>query len=101
MRFNDLGVTDRGENFDVVIEFIKITAWAPYDQEGAGAPPLSGYTPLEVSEVGGLYLAAWSVEGNNPTKRSTYKTRLLQKLDCTQNSELVDYALRHNILGKK
>ena len=31
---------------------------------------------------------------------STYKTRLLQKLDCTQNSELVDYALRHNILGK-
>ena len=32
---------------------------------------------------------------------STYKTRLLQKLDCTQNSELVDYALRHNILGKK
>ena len=32
---------------------------------------------------------------------STYQTRLLQKLDCTQNSELVDYALRHNILGKK
>ena len=32
---------------------------------------------------------------------STYKTRLLQKLDCTQNSELVDYALRHNILGKR
>lgn len=32
---------------------------------------------------------------------STYKTRLLQKLGCTQNSELVDYALRHNILGKK
>ena len=78
LRFNDLGVTDRGENFDVVIEFIKITAWAPYDQEGAGAPPLSGYTPLEVSEVGGLYLAAWSVEQRNPTIRSTYKTRFVK-----------------------
>ena len=32
---------------------------------------------------------------------STYKTRLMQKLGCTQNSELVDYALRHNILGRK
>ena len=30
---------------------------------------------------------------------STYKTRLMQKLGCTQKSELVDYALRHNILG--
>ena len=34
-------------------------------------------------------------------KTVSYKTRLLQKLGCTQNSELVDYALRHNILGKK
>ena len=32
---------------------------------------------------------------------STYKTRLLQKLDCTQNSELVDYAFRHKLLGRR
>ena len=30
---------------------------------------------------------------------STYKTRLMQKLGCTQKSELVDYALKHNLLG--
>ncbi len=30
---------------------------------------------------------------------STYKTRMMQKLGCTQKSELVDYALRHNILN--
>lgn len=30
---------------------------------------------------------------------STYKTRLMQKLGCTQKSELVDYAIKHNLLG--
>ena len=30
---------------------------------------------------------------------STYKTRLMQKLGCTQKFELVDYALKHNLLG--
>lgn len=30
---------------------------------------------------------------------STYKTRLMQKLGCTQKSELVDYALKHNLLN--
>ncbi|WP_297570179.1 response regulator transcription factor [uncultured Anaerovibrio sp.] len=30
---------------------------------------------------------------------STYKTRLMQKLGCTQKSELVDYALKHNLLS--
>lgn len=29
---------------------------------------------------------------------STYKTRLMMKLGCTQKSELVDYALKHQIL---
>ncbi len=30
---------------------------------------------------------------------STYKTRLLQKLNCKTKSELVDYALRNHVLG--
>lgn len=30
---------------------------------------------------------------------STYKTRLMQKLGCTQKSELVDYAIKHKLLG--
>lgn len=30
---------------------------------------------------------------------STYKTRLMVKLGCTQKSELVDYAIQHNLLG--
>ncbi|MCH4166111.1 MAG: response regulator transcription factor [Megasphaera sp.] len=29
---------------------------------------------------------------------STYKTRLMKKLDCTTNAELVDYALQHHLL---
>lgn len=29
---------------------------------------------------------------------STYKTRLLKKLNCTTNAELVDYALKHHLL---
>lgn len=29
---------------------------------------------------------------------STYKSRLMQKLDCTTKSELVDYALHHHLL---
>lgn len=29
---------------------------------------------------------------------STYKSRLMQKLGCTTKSELVDYALQHNLL---
>ena len=81
LRFNDLGVTGRGEDFDVVIEFIKITAWAPYGPEN-----VSGYTPLKVDDVGGLYLAAWSVEQNNPTIRSTYKTRFVKR----GTDELID-----------
>ena len=81
LRFNDLGVTGRGEDFDVVIEFIKITAWAPY-----GPKNVSGYTPLKVDDVGGLYLAAWSVEQNNPTIRSTYKTRFVKR----GTDELID-----------
>lgn len=82
LRFNDMGVTDRGEDFDVVIEFIKITAWAPYGPK----KNVSGYTPLKVDDIGGLYLAAWSVEGNNPTIRSTYKTRLVKR----GTDELID-----------
>ena len=31
---------------------------------------------------------------------STYKTRLMQKLGFTQKHELVDYALKHNLLEK-
>ena len=31
---------------------------------------------------------------------STYKTRLMQKLGVTQKHELVDYALKHNLLEK-
>lgn len=30
---------------------------------------------------------------------STYKSRLMQKLHCTSKSELVDYALKHHVLG--
>ena len=78
LRFNDVGVTERRENFDVIIEFTKIMAWAPYDQEGAGAPSLSGYAPLEVDDVGGLLLAARSEEDRNPTIRSTYRTRFVK-----------------------
>ena len=31
---------------------------------------------------------------------STYKMRLMQKLGCKDNHELVEYALRHNLLDK-
>lgn len=30
---------------------------------------------------------------------STYRTRVLRKLDCTSNAEIVQYALNHNLLG--
>lgn len=86
LRFNDVGVTERRESFDVIIEFIKITAWAPYDQEGEGAPALSGYAPLEVDDVGGLLLAARSEEYRNPTIRSTYRTRFVKR----GTDELID-----------
>ena len=86
LRFNDVGVTERRENFDVIIEFTKITAWAPYDQVGEGAPPLSGYAPLEVDDVGGLLLAARSEEDRNPTIRSTYRTRFVKR----GTDELID-----------
>ncbi|WP_418559554.1 hypothetical protein [Megasphaera massiliensis] len=29
---------------------------------------------------------------------STYKTRLMQKLNCKTKSELVDYALKHHLM---
>ncbi|WP_172674461.1 Spy0128 family protein [Olsenella sp. oral taxon 807] len=86
LRFNDVGVTERRENFDVIIEFTKITAWAPYDQKGEGAPALSGYAPLEVDDVGGLLLAARSEEDRNPTIRSTYRTRFVKR----GTDELID-----------
>ena len=78
VRFNKVGFTDLGEDFDVIIEFTKITAWAPFNQEKAWAPPLSGYTPFEVDDVGGLYVSAWSPEQLNPTIRSIYKTRFVK-----------------------
>lgn len=31
---------------------------------------------------------------------STYKTRIMTKLNCKQNSDLVNYALKNNILDK-
>ena len=88
VRFNNLGVTDGGESFDVIIEFLKITAWAPTDQSQIlGAPPtLSGYTPFEIDDVGGLHLAARSPEQLNPTIRSTYKTRFVKR----GTDELID-----------
>ncbi len=30
---------------------------------------------------------------------STYRTRVLRKLDCASNAEIVQYALNHNLLG--
>ena len=48
-----------------------------------------GYSLSVIAEK--LYLSVKTV--------STYKTRLMVKLGCTQKSELVDYALKHNILG--
>ncbi|MFW5683834.1 MAG: response regulator [Spirochaetota bacterium] len=30
---------------------------------------------------------------------STYRTRILRKLDCSSNAEIVQYALSHNLLG--
>ena len=48
-----------------------------------------GYSLSVIAEK--LYLSVKTV--------STYKTRLMVKLGCTQKAELVDYALKHNILG--
>ncbi len=48
-----------------------------------------GYSLSVIAEK--LYLSVKTV--------STYKTRLMVKLNCTQKSELVEYALKHNILG--
>jgi len=30
---------------------------------------------------------------------STYRTRILQKMDCTRNADLTAYALKHNLMG--
>src|SRR5215831_10995801 len=30
---------------------------------------------------------------------STYRTRIMQKMDCTRNAELTAYALRHNLMA--
>jgi two-component system, NarL family, invasion response regulator UvrY len=30
---------------------------------------------------------------------STYRTRILQKMDCTKNADLTAYALKHNLMG--
>lgn len=49
-----------------------------------------GYSLSEIAQK--LYLSVKTV--------STYKTRIMNKLEYTQNSELVDYALRHNLLHK-
>lgn len=48
-----------------------------------------GYSLSVIAEK--LYLSVKTV--------STYKTRLMVKLGCTQKSELVEYALKHNLLG--
>lgn len=49
-----------------------------------------GYSISDISEM--LYLSVKTV--------STYKTRLMIKLNCTQKSELVEYAIKHNFLIK-
>ncbi len=30
---------------------------------------------------------------------STYRTRILQKMECTRNADLIAYALKHNLMG--
>ncbi len=50
-----------------------------------------GYSLSEIAQK--LYLSVKTV--------STYKTRIMNKLEVTQNAELVDYALRHNMLDEK
>ena len=30
---------------------------------------------------------------------STYRTRILQKMDCSRNADLTAYALKHNLMG--
>lgn len=47
-----------------------------------------GYSLSDIAHK--LYLSVKTV--------STYKTRLMTKLKCTQNSELVNYALKHKLL---
>jgi len=47
-----------------------------------------GHSMSDIAEI--LYLSIKTV--------STYKTRLMIKLNCTQKSELVDYAIKHNML---
>lgn len=47
-----------------------------------------GHSMSDIAES--LYLSIKTV--------STYKTRLMIKLNCTQKSELVDYAIKHNLL---
>lgn len=47
-----------------------------------------GYSLSDIAEQ--LYLSIKTV--------STYKTRLMAKLGCTQKSELVEYALHHHLL---
>ena len=48
-----------------------------------------GYSQSSIAEE--LHLSIKTV--------STYKSRLMQKLHCTSKSELVDYALKHHVLG--
>jgi two-component system, NarL family, invasion response regulator UvrY len=48
----------------------------------------SGKTPMEIAEV--LSLSAKTV--------STYRTRLLEKLNLKTNAELIRYAIEHGLI---
>lgn len=50
-----------------------------------------GHSISDIADM--LYLSVKTV--------STYKTRLMIKLNCTQKSELVEYALKHKMLSSK
>lgn len=50
-----------------------------------------GHSISDIADM--LYLSVKTV--------STYKTRLMIKLNCTQKSELVEYALRHKMLSSE
>ena len=50
-----------------------------------------GYSMSQIGEI--LKLSVKTVD--------TYKTRLMEKLNCTQKSQLVEYALKYGLLPLK
>lgn len=50
-----------------------------------------GYSMSQIGEI--LKLSVKTVD--------TYKTRLMEKLECTQKSQLVEYAIKHSLLPLK